>query len=262
MHRLPKFSAFFAPRHLTALSVLVCLFILPFALRASDAQEFALYLESTNKYYGVFDYTNNAPLQLLGSKATLQVDALRTFHIGIPQRGILVSYGPYAFTNGAPVQIGKYSFTLINRGLFDIREKLAQEAAAEEGFKKEQQAKGLVEWNGAWVSSNALRVALARENAILLPAEKRLATIPAPSRCTTCSGLGLIQQGMETIEGILMPKYTNCPSCKGTGREIPMTNNTPNSAMNPDGSSNAPPVKFIGLKRPGSGSSSKGRLGD
>ena len=160
---------------LAVLMMVFCIFLLPTCLFASDAQEFAFYLEATNKYFGIYEYTNNAPILILNSKATLLVDAPRTFRIGFLQKGITIPYGPFSFTNGAPIQIGKYLFTLITRGLFDVREKLTQQAAEGEAFKGAQRAKGLTEWNGAWVSSNALCAAQAKEKAFLLPAEKRAA---------------------------------------------------------------------------------------
>ena len=244
-----------SPFYLLLLTTFAVMALLPARLLASDAPEFAFYLEATNKYYGMFEYTNNAPLSIFNSKATLLVDAPRSFRIGIPLRGGTIPYGPFAFTNNAPIQIGKYQFTLINRDLFDVREKLAQQTAEEDAFRKTQQSKGLVEWNGAWVSSNALRIAQDKEKALLLSAEKHAATIPALERCKACAGLGIVQQGLETIEGILMPKYTNCPACKGTGHEPPAATNIVFST-----GQDAPAVKPIGLKK--TGGTVTHRLGD
>ena len=248
-------------RHLAAV---LCLLTVSSRVFASDAMEFALLFQTTGKYYGMYDYTNNAPI--LNGKGTLLVGTGRTFRIELCERGLVLPYGPFAFTNMAPVQLGKHPFTLVTRGLYGVRGKLAQQAAAEAAFKDAQRAKGLVEWNGVWVSSNSLRVAQERVAAVLLPAEKRLAAIPVKERCRMCGGMGLVQQGTEIIEGISMLTYSNCPCCKETGREPVAppaeitTPNTPNPAV--AGTDSTPLLKPVHLKgptRPGGGTK---HLGD
>ena len=232
--------------------------------------EFALQYNATGKYYGIYALTNNAPL--LNGRGTLLITNAWSFCILFNDQGVVIPCGPFKFKNGEPVQIRQHAFHLVTRGLYDIQQSLAREAASNAAFRAEQQARGLIEHGGTWVSSNELRSAHEREASILTNAVKRQAAIPAPSRCRACGGLGVVQQGVETFGDSVVRRFADCLACQGTGCEpavAPASTTTnaqpPSAAVNGSAAATptTPKLTPMSLKKPigASGSGGIRRLG-
>lgn len=235
----------------------------------ADVREFVLRHGQTGRIYGLYAYTNGAPV--LNGRGVLCASTGLSFRIKFLDRGVSSTCGPFAFTNGAPVRLGEHDFRLITRGLYDVREELARQAEVDRGFADAQRAKGLVEYGGAWVTTNALRAAREGE-AARQAGERRMAAIPPQARCLRCGGTGMASQGTETGDGLAISKYGDCPACKGDGRSTaaasppPATTALTNPAPSPVGTAADTPRKItpMGFKKPGGNSGSGGvrRLGE
>jgi hypothetical protein len=230
---------------------------------AAEADKFALRHCATGRCFGLYEYADGA--SLLDGRATLRPGTGLTFRVEFFDRGVGSTCGPFAFTNEAPVVLGPHEFRLVLHGLADVRAKLAGQEAAEKAFRDAQRAKSLVEHGGGWVTTNALRAARESE-AARLAGERRMAALPATARCPRCGGTGLIRKGTETVDGLACARYSECPACKGDGRnaEAPVsppptatttqTNAAPSATVAAD--PNAPrKLTPVGFRKPGGGSS-------
>jgi hypothetical protein len=115
------------------------LFLLLTCSVVSAAQVFMLQSTNDGKYFGPYQYVDNA--KILNGNASILPGSNQTFKVKGYVRGIAKTYGPFDFKNGGHVVLGTSDFILITEGIDKVQREIAARKAKAEQEEAAKKAK-------------------------------------------------------------------------------------------------------------------------
>lgn len=118
----------------------------------TPAVEFVLREEKSGKFYGVFQFKNNADIALAEGTGQISTTNPASFSIVLYARGIRADFGIFSFTNGASVVTREFTYSLITDNIAEAKVTIEKERAELRRYEQEQIKKGLVKYGGTWLT--------------------------------------------------------------------------------------------------------------
>jgi hypothetical protein len=181
--------------------------------------EFFLQATNNGDCYGPYVFSNGATI--LNGHASILLSSNNTFRLEVTLRGVTKTIKPVVFKNGGHVVVDGLDMLIVTQRLPEVVNKAAamnakwEDAAA---FARSQRGKGLVMYDGRWLSPEEYQSVLSQNQSAGALAGKRTETYTVETAlvCARCGGRGYIG-GLRRGNGSLAGT-SRCPACGGRGQ--------------------------------------------